>query len=447
MADHSCPSTHSTDLKHDHSACLPLRTEPKPHPLKNIGAPNAPYFTPQQVIPSGTAILPPSTEPPILFQPLTLRSLHLQNRILVSPMCQYSAQDGHLSDWHLTHLGGIIQRGPSLTLTEATAVTPEGRITPEDSGLWKDSQIAPLKRIVDFAHSQNQYIGVQLAHAGRKASTVAPWIDRKAAAPVEAGGWPDRVLSASSSPYDDHTCIPKTMTLDNISHIKESFISAVHRALVAGFDAIEIHAAHGYLLHSSYTSVTNMLPHPYSGSFENRIRLLLEITTLIRNTIPSTMPLLVRISGTDWVPPPINAPSSPLENPTWNVEQCIALSLALAPLGVDLIDVSTGGLLPGQKIPNSPGYQVEFSSAVKKALVEAGHENVRVGAVGLITTGKLAQGILENGDADVVFVGRHFLRNPGLVWDWAAELGVDVRAANQIGWGFGQRAGKGVGGK
>jgi len=242
MANHSCPTTHTPAHLERHP--IPTTTKENEVPiaknrLENIGAPIVPFYTPVQAIPSGTAIIhkdASSNSLPLLFQPLKLRELTLQNRIVVSPMCEYSADDGHMTDWHLVHLGGIISRGPGLTIIEATAVTAEGRITPEDAGLWKDSQIAPLKRIVDFAHSQGQHIAVQLGHAGRKASTVTPWIDRKAAATADVGGWPDEVISASDVPYDGHTCIPRKMNLKDIESFKKSFAAAVERALKAGVD-------------------------------------------------------------------------------------------------------------------------------------------------------------------------------------------------------------------
>ncbi|RFU34889.1 hypothetical protein B7463_g1461, partial [Scytalidium lignicola] len=438
MADHICPTTISPVRRKGSISCTD-RIIKAPHPLENVAASKIPYYTPQQTIPAGTAILHPDAEDKVdtlakIFQPLVLRGLHLQNRILVSPMCQYSAIDGHLTDWHLAHLGGIMQRGPGLTVIEATAVTPEGRITPQDSGLWQDSQIEPLKRIVDFAHGQNQFIAIQLAHAGRKASTVAPWIDRKSAAPEEAGGWPDRVISASDIPYDEHTCVPRAMTLADIVSFKNSFMDAVHRALKAGVDAIEIHAAHGYLLHATLSAATNRLPEPYGGSLENRMRLLLELTEEVRATLPSSMPLLVRIPGNDWL-------DHKPELHGWTVDEAATLGLELSKLNVDLLDVSSGGLVAEQKIISGPSYQAPFSHAVKKA---CSGSKTQVGTVGMITTGKQAEKILEDGMADVIFVGRAFLKNTGLVWQWAEELGVEVRAANQIGWGFGQRPGGGV---
>ncbi|KAE9373389.1 FMN-linked oxidoreductase [Stipitochalara longipes BDJ] len=420
MAEQLCASTNVAELK---------RTEGSP--LRNYAAENTTYYTPKQSIPAGTSVIPQNNgrSIPKLFQPLKLRGLELQNRILVSPMCQYSAENGKHTIWHLTHLGGIIQRGPGLTVVEATAVTSHGRITPEDSGLWEDSQIEPFKRLTEFAHSQGQHIAIQLSHAGRKASTVAPWIDRKASAPAEAGGWPDEVLSVSDVPYDEHTCIPKTITQNGIVAIKEAFLAATRRAVTAGFDAIEFHAAHGYLLHTFLSPATNTLSAPYGGSLENRMRLLLEIVAEARVVLPSSMPILVRIPGDDWVAE------------GWNIGDAVILGMKLAELGVDLLDVSTGGLMATQKVISGPGYQARFSKQVKKAV--EGTATI-VSVVGIITCGIQAEELLQDGSADVIFVGRPFLKNPGLVWHWAEELGVVIRAAQQIGWGFGQRSGGGI---
>jgi 2,4-dienoyl-CoA reductase-like NADH-dependent reductase (Old Yellow Enzyme family) len=247
------------------------------------------------------------------------------------------------------------------------------------------------------------------------------------------------VISTSSEAFDPpNTCTPTTMTLDDIISLKQSFLDATHRALKAGFDVIEIHAAHGYLLHASLSAATNSLPAPYSGSLENRIRLLLEITKLIRDAIPDTMPLLVRIPGTDWMPPESNC---------WEINQAIQLSLALSDAGVDFLDVSTAALMHDQKVISGPGYQVPFADAIKKALTKAGKANKTfVGTVGMITSGGQAEQILQDGSADAVLIGRAFLKSPALVWEWAAELGVQVRIANQFGWGFAQKSNGGVGG-
>lgn len=244
------------------------------------------------------------------------------------------------------------------------------------------------------------------------------------------------MIGANSLPFDEeHTFVPKTMTLEYIETFKTAFIAAVNRALKVGFDAIEIHAAHGYLLHSTLSPASNDLPAPYSGSRENRMRLLLELAEMTRAAIPENMPLLVRLSATDWMP---------ADSISWKGEDSVALSLELADRGVDFIDVSSGGLMKEQKIPAAPGFQVPFATAIKKALAEAGKKNVYVGTVGMITSGPQAQEILQEDKADAILVARAFQKNPGLVWEWAGELGVEVRMANQIGWGFGQRPGGGV---
>ena len=371
-----------------------------------------------------------SSKIPKLFTPLKLRGLEIQNRIALSPLCQYSAQDGHASDWHLTHLGGILQRGPGFTLVEATAVTENGRITPEDVGLWKDSQKEPLRRIVEFAHGQSQKIGIQLAHAGRKASCVAPWLSKGAVAGPELNGWPDNVHAPSAIPFNEDHCMPKEMTLEDIEKFKASFVEAVKRAVDIGFDLIEIHNAHGYLLHSFLSPASNQRTDKYGGSFENRTRLTLEIVDLVRKTIPETMPLVLRISATDWLE------EAGIEG--WTVEQTVKLSEQLAERGVDLLDVSSGGLHQKQHIHAGPGYQEPFAKAVKDKV----GDKMLVGTVGSITDGKQANGYLENDNLDVAFVGRLFQKNPGVVWQFADDLGVEGRWANQIRWGFGGRGQK-----
>lgn len=250
-----------------------------------------------------------------------------------------------MTDWHLTHLGGIIQRGPGLTFVEATSVTSEGRITPQDSGLWLDSQIIPLKQIVDFAHSQSQLIAIQLGHAGRKASTIAPWISGSDTASKVVGGWPEDVWAPSAVAYSDRFPDPKAYSLVGLGDLKESWAASVGRALKAGFDVIEVHAAHGYLLHEFLSPVSNKRTDEYGGSFENRIRLLLEIVDLTRALIPESMPLFVRISATDWL--------EGESYPSWNLDESIELAKILAERGVDLLDVSSGALSPAQNIDKS----------------------------------------------------------------------------------------------
>ncbi|KAL8998341.1 MAG: hypothetical protein Q9169_002554 [Polycauliona sp. 2 TL-2023] len=346
----------------------------------------------------------------------------------LSPLCQYSAQDGHHTPWHQTHLGGIAQRGPGLTMVEATAVTAEGRITPEDSGLWKDSQMAPLKYSVDFAHSQGQKIAIQLAHAGRKASTVAPWLSRSAVAPASIGGWPDNVLAPSDVAYPG-LANPRAMTKDDIEHLKKSWVAAIQRAVKIGFDAIEIHNAHGYLLHSFLSPVSNKRTDEYGGTFENRIRLTLEILELTRQNVPEDMPVFLRISATDWL-------EHEPDMDSWKVEDTVRLAEILSAKGLDLLDVSSGGMHPRQQVKSGPGYQAPFAQKVKEKL----GDKLLVGTVGTITNGKQANELLESG-LDLAIVGRMFQKNPGLVWTFAEELDVEINAANQIRWGFGGKVG------
>ncbi|KAM0320787.1 hypothetical protein ACHAO8_000080 [Botrytis cinerea] len=410
--------------------------------IVNEAAPNTPYFTPKQDPVSGTAIATKTDgqEIPPLFTPLKIRDVELQNRILLSPLCQYSAEDGHQTDWHLAHLGGIISRGPGLSFIEATAVLPEGRITPEDCGLWKDSQIAPLRRIVQFAHSQGQKIGIQLAHAGRKASTVAPWLSmsRGPAAPLKnvngfdndgfapAHGWPDNVKGPSPIAYKDKNIIPHEMTLDDIKSLVQAFGDATRRAIEAGFDAIEIHGAHGYLLHQFLSPASNKRTDDYGGSFENRTRVVLEIVDRTRQIMPKNMPLFFRVSGSEWL-------EHLAPEPSWDIQESIKLAKILATRGVDALDVSSGGNDPRQKIKGGPAYQTPFARQIKLAV----GDSLLVGTVGSITSGVQANDLLKDNGLDMIFIGRMFQKNPGLVWTFADELGVDIKVANQIQWGFG----------
>jgi 2,4-dienoyl-CoA reductase-like NADH-dependent reductase (Old Yellow Enzyme family) len=371
-----------------------------------------------------------SSKIPKLFTPLKIRGMEIQNRIALSPLCQYSAEDGHHTPWHQTHLGGIIQRGPGFVLVEATAVQAEGRITPEDSGLWKDSQMEPLRRTVEFAHSQGQKIGIQLGHAGRKASTVAPWLSKGAIAGKDLNGWPDNVYAPSAIAFNNDHCQPKEMTLEDIENFKTAFKQAIERALKIGFDTIEIHNAHGYLLHTFLSPASNHRTDKYGGSFENRTRLTLELVDLARKTIPEDMPLMLRISADDWLQ------EAGIEG--WTLEQSVKLAEILAERGVDLIDVSSAGLHEKQHIHAGPGYQEPFAKAIKDKV----GDKMLVGTVGSITNGKQANGYLEDDNLDVCFIGRMFQKNPGLVWQFADELGVEGRWANQIRWGFGGRGKK-----
>ncbi|EEU40162.1 uncharacterized protein NECHADRAFT_57931 [Fusarium vanettenii 77-13-4] len=393
--------------------------------IVNTGAKNVSFYTPIQDPPAGT---PWDPQPEgTLFSPLKLRNLTLRNRIIVSPMCQYSAKDGYMTPWHKQHLGSFAARGASLVITEVHAVSPEGRISPQDAGIWEDGQMVPLKEVVEFVHSQNSKIAIQMGHAGRKASTVAPWLDRKAVAVKEADGWPDEVVAASAIPFSPETLVPKEITAEGIAKFKRDWAAAVKRALVVGFDAIEIHAAHGYLLNSFLSPASNQRTDEYGGSFENRTRLLIEIVQLTRTIVPADFPLLVRMPGTDYLD---FDPSLP----QWHIEEAGKLGKILAGEGVDLLDISGGGLDSRQKITAGPGYQVPWAAAVKKAVEGTG---IQVTAVGSITSGKQAQGYLSDGSVDAVLVGRGFLKDPNLVWHWADELDIDIHVAAQYGWGFG----------
>ncbi|KAF9528423.1 hypothetical protein CPB83DRAFT_854595 [Crepidotus variabilis] len=390
-----------------------------------------------QETPAGTALIPqPNNKSiPKLFQPLQIRGVQFQNRIFVAPLCQYSAEDGVVSPWHLAHLGGILTRGPGLTMIEATAVLPEGRITPQDAGIWANKHVSPLKRIVDFAHSQKQKIGIQLAHAGRKASTTPPWLSGSTIASEEVGGWPEDVWGPSPIPFSKDYPKPHELTLEGIQTIIHAFVAAAKRAVEVGFDVIEIHAAHGYLLSSFLSPTSNHRSDKYGGSFENRIRLLLEVIDATRAVIPTTMPIFVRVSGSEWL-----EEVAPTE-PSWRSEDTAHLAPILADHGVDLLDVSAGGNSSRQVVRSGPGYQVPFARAAKKA---AG-SRMLVSAVGGLHDGQFAEGVLRSGDADAIRIGRQFQKNPGLVWTIADELGVQVHWANQIRWGFAGRGIRGLG--
>lgn len=308
---------------------------------------------------------------------------------------------------------------PGLTFVEATAVQARGRITPEDSGLWLDEQMEPLKQHVQFAHSQGQHIAIQLAHAGRKASTVAPWLSPAATATRDVGGWPDDVVAPSAIRFDENYPQPRALTIEEIEQIKLDFMAAAKRAIKTGFDALEIHSAHGYLLHSFLSPVTNHRTDQYGGSFENRARLLLEITDGFRAVMPEDMPLVVRVSATDWLEDVEGYGAD-----SWKLSDTVRLAELLAKRGVDVIDVSSGGNHPQQKIKPGPGYQAPFAKAVKRAV----GDSMLVGTVGSITNGQQAEDLLVGGKdeddtpLDIVSAGRMFQKNPGLVWAWADDV-------------------------
>jgi len=345
-----------------------------------------------------------------LFSSFNLRNTRIRNRIMVSPMCQYSSSDGFANEWHLVHLGSRAVGGAGLVMTEATAVSPEGRISIDDLGLWKHEHIPYLRTITSFLNDHGAIPAIQLAHAGRKASHSSPWKGDLLLEPDD-GGW--EMLAPSSIPFSAGSGMPKAMNSRDIEKVKTDFISAATRALEAGFRIIEIHSAHGYLLHEFLSPLTNKRTDEYGGSFENRIRLLLAIVSGIRNVWPERFPLFVRISCTDWV------------EGGWAIEDAVAFAGILKENGVDLIDCSSGGIISGVTIPAAPGYQVQFAERVRK---EAG---IATGAVGLITTAGQAEKILEKGQADLIIFGREFLRDPYFPFHAAYELGEDVRWPDQ----------------
>ena len=333
-------------------------------------------------------------------------------------------------------VGGIFTHGPGLTITEATAVLPEGRISPEDAGIWTDEQGAAWAKVVQFAHSQNQKMAIQLAHAGRKASTAAPWVSPPGSVPAIAGGWPDDVWGPTDEPFQPEFPTPKALSKEGIARAVKGFVDAAKRAVRAGFDVIEIHGAHGFLISSFYAPTSNTRTDEYGSSFENRIRLALEVVDGVRAVIPPTMPLFFRVSATDWL-------QDGWQGPRWTSEDSARLARVLVEHGVDLIDVSTGGLHSGARISpleSGPGYQVRFAADIKAALADA--PGAFVGAVGGLNEGTLAQSVLDEGKADVVLVGRMFQKHPGFVWKLADDLGVELHHSSQIGWGFQGRAKK-----
>ncbi|CEL58482.1 hypothetical protein RSOLAG1IB_08572 [Rhizoctonia solani AG-1 IB] len=369
---------------------------------------------------------------PKLFQPLQIRNTTFKNRIWASPMCQYSANDGHMTDWHLVHLGGFAARGVGSIMLEATAVVPEGRISPECPGIWTDSQMTPMRRIVDFIHGQGAVVGIQLSHAGRKASTLAPWISaaQKAAgnntmiATEEQNGWPAQVVGPSEIPFGDNYPRPKAMALEDIDTLERAYIDAVERCKLIGFDFIEIHGAHGYLLHSFCSPHSNNRADIYGGSLENRIRLPLRVVRAVRKAWGDDKPLFYRVSASDWAEIPERDANGDWKS--WGIEQTIELARRLKEEGVDLVDTSSGGNWSAQKIPVGPMYQVPFAENIKKAVPD-----LVVGSVGLITTPQQAEGILQEGKADVVMLARELLRHVDFPIYAAQELGVVVKPANQ----------------
>jgi 2,4-dienoyl-CoA reductase-like NADH-dependent reductase (Old Yellow Enzyme family) len=341
-----------------------------------------------------------------LFTPLAVRDVHLRNRIAVSPMCQYSSVDGFANDWHLVHLGSREVGGAGLVIVEASAVEARGRITPSDHGIWKDEHIEFLARIAAFVSAQGAAAGIQIAHAGRKASTRRPW-EGGGTIPEAEGGW--QPVAPSALPFRPGDAAPGELSKRAIQLLVDAFAAAAGRALRAGFQVLEIHGAHGYLIHEFLSPLSNHRTDEYGGAFENRIRFALEVTRAVRAVWPGNLPLFLRLSASDWV------------DGGWTPEESVALSRQVKEMGVDLIDCSSGGTSLEQKIPMSPGYQVPFAERIRR---EAG---IPTGAVGLITTPEQADEIVRSGKADLVLLAREFLRDPYFPRRAAKVLGVDLK--------------------
>jgi 2,4-dienoyl-CoA reductase-like NADH-dependent reductase (Old Yellow Enzyme family) len=341
----------------------------------------------------------------LLFEPLTIRSITLKNRIVVSPMCEYSSHDGFANDWHLVHLGSRAVGGAALVIAEATAVNPEGRITHDDLGIWKDEHIDFLSRITSFIEKQNAVPGIQLAHAGRKASHHSPWKGGKALQLQEA---PWQTLAPSAIPFKDGDPSPAAMTKQQIQQVVSDFRSAAIRARKAGFKVIEIHAAHGYLLNEFMCLSSNHRDDEYGGSFENRIHIVLEVIDAIREVWSKELPLFIRISCIEWI------------EAGWTIEDSIRFLEAIKDKDVDLVDCSSGGNSHAQKIPGAPLYQVPFAEAIKR------QTGIKTAALGLITTAQQAEGILEAQQADLIVLARQLLRDPYFPLHAAKQLGADI---------------------
>ena len=349
-----------------------------------------------------------------LLSPLTIRGVTFRNRIAMSPMCMYSAEDGFANDFHLVHLGSRAMGGVALVVVEATAVTAEGRISPGDMGIWKDGHIEPLARIARFVEAQGAVPGIQLAHAGRKASCDVPWNGGRSLKTAAEGGWP--VVGPSPLPFDTGDPVPVSLTEDDIGRCIGAWEAAARRALAAGFKVIELHAAHGYLMHEFLSPISNQRTDEYGGSLENRMRLLLRLAGRLRALIPQELPFFVRISATDWA------------DGGWDIEQSIVLCKELKALGADLIDVSSGGATPDARIPVSRGYQIPFAGRIRE------EAQIRTGGLGLITDPQHADEIITSGQADLVFIGRELLREP--YWAIKAQHSIGEESAWPIQYGY-----------
>ncbi len=339
-----------------------------------------------------------------LFEPLKIRGVALRNRIAVSPMCQYSCEDGLANDWHFVHLGSRAVGGAAIVFCEATAVLPEGRISPQDLGIWSDPHAEALGRIVKFIHEQGSLAGIQLAHAGRKASTYRTWSPKQGVIPPSEGGW-SNVLAPSAIKFQDNYPQPREITHEEIFAVRDAFAAAALRAREAAFDIVEIHAAHGYLIHEFLSPFSNRRTDEYGGSFDNRARLARDVVKAVRGAWPETQPLFMRISATDW------------KEGGWDAEQSVQLAREVKGLGVDLIDCSSGGVIPGVNIPVGPGYQTKFAEKIRR------EAEILTGSVGMITEPVQADHVIRTGQADIVLLAREMLRDPYWPLRAARELG------------------------
>ena len=347
-----------------------------------------------------------------LFEEYRVRSVTFRNRLWVSPMCQYSSDDGMPTDWHLVHLGSRAVGGAGAVFVEATAVSPEGRISPQDSGIWSDAHADAYSRIVKFIKSQGSVAGIQIAHAGRKASTAPPWLGGKRVEPAD-GGW--EVVAPSAIAFSDDYPMPREMDSADIEKVKSDFVSAAKRSVDAGFEVIELHAAHGYLLHEFLSPLTNHRTDEYGGDLAGRTRLPLAVARAVRDAVPDHLPVFVRISATDWA------------EGGWDLPQSIEFSKMLKGIGIDLIDCSSGGVVADAVIPVATNYQVPFAEAIRR------EGDIATAAVGLITEPKQAEEILEKGLADAIMIARQFLREPYMAFRAAKELGISIDVPNQYG--------------
>lgn len=347
-----------------------------------------------------------------LFQPISIGGLTLKNRIVIAPMCQYSAEDGRMTDWHMQHLGSLAQSGAGLLTIEATGVTPEGRISYADTGLYDDATEASVARVLNAIRAFSDIpVAIQLAHAGRKASTAKPWDGGAQIAPDAVNGW--QTVSASDLPYTARDNPPLALDTAGLAAVREAFAAAARRAVRLGLDCVQVHAAHGYLLHQFLSPLSNRRTDEYGGSLENRLRFPLEVFEAVRGAVPAGYPVTVRISGTDWV------------DGGWDIDGTVAFARALEARGADALDISSGGLDPRQQIPIGPGYQVVLARAVRQAV------KIPVMAVGLITDPEQAETILATGDADLIAIARAALYDPRWPWHAAATLGAQVAPSPQ----------------